>query len=79
MSSTKPGYKTTEFWLTVAASLAGLLLSSGAVTNESVLQIIGGVTTMLGALGYTAVRGHVKASEIKSEALGSLAKMGKPE
>jgi hypothetical protein len=52
----KPGYKTTEFWLTLFASVVGAALSSGLVADDKTLRILGFVSTILSAFGYTAVR-----------------------
>ncbi len=49
----KPGYKTTEFWLSTIAVLIGALLASGVVTEGSLTaRIVGGVVAVLAALGY---------------------------
>ena len=57
----KPGYKTTEFWLSAAATVVGLAIASGIVpTSGTWPQIVGLVTGVLGALGYTVSRTAVK-------------------
>jgi len=57
-----PGYKTTEFWLTVLVTVCGAIMASGALPEGSLVgQIIGGVMVILGQLGYTAARAQVKA------------------
>jgi len=62
-AAVKPGYKTTEFWLSAAATFVGLLIGSGIIpTSGTWPQIVGLVTGILGALGYTVSRGTVKAS-----------------
>jgi len=59
-----PGYKSTEFWLSLAAVLAGFILASGAVVEGSLAStIVGGVLTVLGVLGYTNGRTAVKIAE----------------
>lgn len=59
----KPGYKSTEFWLSLVAVIAGFLLASGAVVEGSqTATIVGGVLTVLGALGYTKGRTSVKVA-----------------
>lgn len=59
----KPGYKTTEFWLSSAATLVGLVLASGAIPSDGPwVQVTGLITGILGALGYTVSRGNVKAA-----------------
>lgn len=60
----KPGYKTTEFWLSAVATIVGLVLASGIVpSNGPWVQVTGLITGVLGALGYTVSRGSVKASQ----------------
>jgi len=62
-TAVKPGYKTTEFWLSAAATFVGLLIGSGIIpTSGTWPQIVGLVTGILGALGYTVSRGAVKAA-----------------
>ena len=70
----KEGYKTSEFWMSLAAILVGMMLSSGAVSNALALQVLGGAATMLTALGYQVSRSYVKASETRSDALVEAAK-----
>lgn len=58
----KPGFKTTEFWLSVLVILAGLVMASGLVLEGSMAgKIVGGVLAVLSQLGYTASRSKVKA------------------
>jgi len=57
----KPGYKTTEFWLTAIVTILGLLTSSGAIGEESmVAKIIGGAMAVLATMGYSASRATTK-------------------
>lgn len=57
----KPGYRTSEFWLSTVAILLGIVLASGAVPEGGmVAQIVGGVLSVLSSLGYTASRTQVK-------------------
>jgi len=57
----KPGYKTTEFWLTVVATTIGLLMASGAITPGSGAdRWIGLIATGLASLGYSVSRGLAK-------------------
>ena len=69
--SSKPvrGINTSEWWLTVAALCTSALLSSGLVSNSLALQCIGGVATLLTALGYQVSRTFLKSSESRSMAL----------
>ena len=59
---TKPGYKTSEFWLLLAAHLAAALIASGVFKPESVVTtVLVFVSSTLGQLGYTASRAWLKA------------------
>ncbi len=64
MNETKTGYKTTEFWLSLLATLLGFLLASGvmdSVPEESwIARVVGGAVAALAALGYAASRAKVK-------------------
>lgn len=64
---TKPGLKTTEFWITIVAKLAGLLAAFGFFTPEQVdaitqasVQLGGVIVMMLAAFGYSVSRGQAK-------------------
>ena len=57
----KPGYKTTEFWLSLAAAVLGATLASGVLPAGSVWLKICGVGAMaLASLGYSLSRGAAK-------------------
>lgn len=63
--TTKPGYKTTEFYFTLAATLIGLLWASGVVSDGSQFdKVLGFVAMALGQLGYTVNRGMLKAKAL---------------
>ena len=50
----RPGYKTTEFWLSLVVVLLGYLNASGAFGPDSVImKIAGHATSLLALLGYT--------------------------
>lgn len=58
---TKPGYKTTEFWLTVAANVAGLAVASGAFPEDSpAFKLCGLGLMLLASMGYQVSRASVK-------------------
>lgn len=65
----KPGYKTTEFWLSFVAIALGGLKASGAIEGSSVEGWVGLVISALAALGYSATRGWVKGKEIESDTI----------
>jgi hypothetical protein len=76
----KPGYKTTEFWLSLAAMLIGALLAADVFPSDSpVLKILGVVSSILGALGYQVSRAIVKSSGNKSAALVEASKQAGPQ
>ncbi len=53
----KTGWKTSEFWLSLAAIIFGAVAASGVLpSGHWSVQVIGIVTTILGALGYTYSR-----------------------
>ena len=53
----KPGYKTTEFWMSLIAVVLGALVASGTFSLEGTAsQIVGLVQSALVALGYTGAR-----------------------
>lgn len=59
----KPGYKTTEFWLSLAAVLVGVFLASGIIPESGPwAQVIGVISGVLGAMGYSVSRGIAKSS-----------------
>ena len=58
----KAGYKTTEFWMKVAALVLTVLYSTGTIHTEGTGATIAAITaTVLGALGYTVCRTWAKA------------------
>lgn len=66
----KPGWKTSEFWLSLGAQILTVLFASGIVadgtTFEKALVLVAGI---LGALGYAVVRGGVKKADTAGSAL----------
>lgn len=61
----KPGYKTSEFWLKLAAIALTALFASGVIpTSGPAATITAIAATMLGALGYTVSRSLVKAAAL---------------
>lgn len=60
----KPGYKSTEFWLSLAAACVGGLMASGVIAPESTTsQVVGLISSALVALGYTGARLSLKKTE----------------
>ena len=73
MNETKPGYKTTEFWLSLLATLLGFLLASGVMdtvpADSWIAKLIGGLVAVLATLGYSASRAKVKSASAGTEQL----------
>lgn len=60
----KPGYKTTEFWLALAACLVGFAMASGAFHDSGALMRgLGLIAASLSSAGYSHSRGHAKAGD----------------
>ena len=63
----KPGFKTSEFWLTALAVIVGLLIASDVLVplgeNHWAVKLVGLVSAALASMGYTAARGKVKAGQ----------------
>lgn len=59
----KPGYKTTEFYLTLIGNLVGILLLAGVFPVDSALgKVLGAASLVLSNLGYGISRAMVKSA-----------------
>jgi len=68
--SEKPGWKTTEFYLSLAAIVVGALVASGAFPADSPwFKLLGIAASILAALGYTGARMIVKKDAAKKAAI----------
>lgn len=57
----KPGYKTTEYWLTKLALVLTALYATGVIpTSGTAAQVAAIAASALGVLGYTVLRSSVK-------------------
>lgn len=59
----KPGYKTTEFWLSLVAAMVGFAYASGIIEQTSTTwddRLIGLVASVLASMGYAVSRGIAK-------------------
>ena len=63
----KPGYKTSEFWVTIGTQIISLAAAFGLLTNDQVstwtnifIQVAGIVGAMVSAFGYSLARGNAK-------------------
>jgi hypothetical protein len=80
---TKPGYKTTEFWLSLAATIMGFVMASGIMDGLGdthwAVKVSGAVMTILSALGYTASRAAVKQASSNADAALFLSDTSAPD
>ncbi len=59
----RSGLRTTEFWITLAVVIAGLLPSSGLLPEGHwAVKVCGLIVSAAAAMGYTVTRGGVKKS-----------------
>lgn len=57
------GFKSTEFWLSAAAALCGLLMSAGVFDDTgTVMKALGLGAAALASAGYSVSRGMAKKS-----------------
>ena len=64
----RPGWRTTEFWLSLLAVIVAYLLTTDLGEGDDwVAKGLAIVATVLASLGYTASRTLVKRSAIASE------------
>ncbi len=78
----KPGYKTTEFWLTLVAMIVGAVMASGILEQTATNldnQVVGLIAMVLGGLGYTISRGFVKGKEAVGTALVTASAANPPQ
>ena len=60
----RPGWKTSEFWVTFVVATVSLMFTSGVVVEGSTTEkVVGYIVAALVALGYTGVRGSLKKIE----------------
>jgi hypothetical protein len=57
----KPGYKTTEFWITIAVQLLNGLIQCGLLGEGTMLKAVSFASAALNALVYAIARAHVKS------------------
>lgn len=58
------GYKSSEFWFSVATFIVGAVLASGAIGEQTqAFKILAYASSTLAALGYTVSRGIAKINK----------------
>jgi len=69
VATPKPGYKTTEFWLSLIAFLLSMLFASGLLHDGSMAYKIAGLAAMvITSMGYSVNRTIMKAAAYKAAA-----------
>ena len=60
---TKPSWKSSEFYITIVATVVGLLMSSGLLSDPNNIwtKAVGMISTALAAMGYSIARGLAKS------------------
>lgn len=54
---TKPAWKTTEFWLSIAAAVVSIAYASGLVSDGGTAEkIVGGIAALLAMAGYQVTK-----------------------
>ena len=62
----KPGYQTTEFWITFLAVVGNTLIASGVIpTDSAAMTVASTIVAGLAALGYTGFRSQTKNTAVK--------------
>ena len=56
----KSGFKTTEFWLSLAAAGVAFIVGQGLVTEEQIGNVVSAIGPVVAAFGYTLSRGIAK-------------------
>lgn len=71
MNEIKPGYKTTEFWITMVQSIAGIAVTVGVFTPDiadtlvkGITSVVGGVVAIISVVSYIRGRTEVKLGQI---------------
>jgi len=79
MDTNKPGWKSTEFWLSLIALLVGVLIASDAIPVESAIgKVLAFLGSALAALGYSVSRGLAKKGEVAATKLVAAKKTSDP-
>lgn len=60
MNATKPGIKTSEFWISFLVTVTGSLLATGVLGEGDVSKVAGAILAAFSVLGYGVSRGMVK-------------------
>jgi hypothetical protein len=71
----KPGYRTSEFWISIAVYLLGALAASGVLADDHIAMKVAGLAlAALTSMGYSAARAKTKFGASMERS-----RLGKPE
>ena len=59
-TKTKPGLKTTEFWLSLAAAIASFVVAQGFISDDQLSAVVAVAGPIVAAFGYSISRGLAK-------------------
>jgi hypothetical protein len=60
VTTVKPGYSTTEFWLVLLFNVVSMIIASGAIHSSVVIQVAALIVSALSSMGYTKFRSDLK-------------------
>lgn len=60
---TNPGYRTTEFWLTLAGEVVAALVVSGVFESDKAMKVLALAGAIIARVAYTVARTKAKAGE----------------
>lgn len=63
-----PGFRSSEFWLSVASMVVGAILAAGLPDDSIVMRVAAMAAVALNALGYTVARTSAKRAIFQSRA-----------
>jgi hypothetical protein len=73
----KPGWKTSEFWLSNAALLLSYLFATNVIPTTGTAEKLAAIAaSVLTSLGYTVVRGAVKSNAIRAARAAATTALG---
>jgi hypothetical protein len=79
MNDNRPGYKTTEFWLTLVCLVFSVILGAGLIEEASqTARLLSAAVSALTVLGYSHSRGTVKSASLGLEAFKLIEKKTEP-
>lgn len=59
-----PGYRTTEFWLTLAGEVVSALVVSGVFESDQALKILALAGAIIARVAYTIARSKTKTEPV---------------